>query len=114
MSETVIKPWGSYTVLQEGPGYKVKCILVKPGASLSLQSHKSRAEHWIVFKGKAQVINGEREYLLHENETTFIPLQTKHRLTNPESFDLIIIEVQIGTYLGEDDIVRYEDLYARI
>ena len=112
--ETMIKPWGSYTILQEGGGFKVKCLVVKPGASLSLQSHDKRAEYWIVFRGEAQVINGDREFLLKRNESTFIPQKTRHRLTNAAHDDLIIIEIQTGVYLGEDDIIRYSDLYSRV
>jgi mannose-1-phosphate guanylyltransferase / mannose-6-phosphate isomerase len=111
---TVMRPWGSYTVLEEGPGFKIKRIMVRPGASLSLQVHKHRSEHWVVVSGTANVINGETEYRLKTNESTFVPLGTAHRLSNPEITDLIIIEVQTGQYLGEDDIIRLDDTYGRV
>lgn len=111
---TVIRPWGSYTVLEEGPSFKIKRIVVSPQASLSLQLHHHRSEHWIVVEGTAKVINDGREYLLKTNESTFVPMNTPHRLSNPGDTDLIIIEVQTGHYLGEDDIVRFEDTYGRI
>ncbi len=110
----VFRPWGSYQSLANEPGYQVKHIVVKPGASLSLQLHHHRAEHWIVIKGTAQVICGEREFELPCNESTFIPLGSKHRLSNHQSESLEIIEVQVGDYLGEDDIVRFDDQYGRI
>lgn len=110
---TVIRPWGAYTVLEEGPGFKIKRIVVKPGASLSLQKHTHRSEHWVVVSGTAQVINGDKEYTLHMNESTFVPIGTPHRLSNPHITDLIIIEVQTGIYLGEDDITRIDDSYGR-
>jgi mannose-1-phosphate guanylyltransferase/mannose-6-phosphate isomerase len=91
----------------------VKRIVVNPGAKLSLQMHHHRAEHWVVVSGTARVVCGEREFLLQENESTFIPLGTKHRLENPGKVPLHLIEVQSGTYLGEDDIVRFEDTYGR-
>jgi mannose-1-phosphate guanylyltransferase / mannose-6-phosphate isomerase len=109
----VHRPWGWYDSIDEGPRFKVKRIMVKPGASLSLQMHHHRAEHWIVVKGTAQVTVGERVILLSENESTFIPLGQKHRLANPGKVPLEIIEVQSGAYLGEDDIVRFEDTYGR-
>lgn len=111
---TVIRPWGSYTVLEEGPSFKIKRIVVAPHASLSLQLHHHRSEHWIVVEGTAKVINDGREYLLKTNESTFVPMNTAHRLSNPGDTDLIMIEVQTGHYLGEDDIVRFEDTYGRI
>jgi mannose-1-phosphate guanylyltransferase len=111
---TVIRPWGAFTVLEEGPGFKIKRLVVKPGASLSLQSHKHRCEHWVVVSGTARVVNGDTEYDLGMNESTFIPIDTPHRLSNPAITDLIIIEVQTGIYLGEDDITRFEDNYGRI
>jgi mannose-1-phosphate guanylyltransferase / mannose-6-phosphate isomerase len=110
----VHRPWGWYDSVDEGPRFKVKRIMVKPGASLSLQMHHHRAEHWIVVKGTAQVTVGERVILLSENESTFIPLGQKHRLANPGKVPLEIIEVQSGSYLGEDDIVRFEDTYGRV
>jgi mannose-1-phosphate guanylyltransferase / mannose-6-phosphate isomerase len=109
----VHRPWGWYDSVDEGPRFKVKRIMVKPGATLSLQMHHHRAEHWIVVKGTAQVTVGERVILLSENESTFIPLGQKHRLANPGKVPLEIIEVQSGSYLGEDDIVRFEDTYGR-
>ncbi len=110
---TVHRPWGSYTVLGEGPQYKMKRIEVKQGASLSLQMHHHRSEHWIVVSGAALIVNGEQEILLHTNQSTYIPAGHKHRLTNPGVLDLVLIEVQSGEYLGEDDIVRFEDKYGR-
>ena len=110
---TVHRPWGTYTVLEEGDGFKIKRIEVKPGASLSLQMHYHRSEHWIVVSGMAKVINGERELLVNTNESTYIPAGHKHRLENPGLLNLVMIEVQSGGYLGEDDIVRFEDNYGR-
>ncbi len=109
----VARPWGWYDSVDSGERFQVKRIGVNPGASLSLQMHHHRAEHWIVVKGTAEVTNGERVYLVGENESTFIPLGTKHRLRNPGVTMLEIIEVQSGAYLGEDDIVRFEDSYGR-
>lgn len=113
LHRTVARPWGTYTVVEEGPGFKIKRIVVKPGAALSLQMHYHRSEHWIVVTGMAKVVNGEREMLVDVNESTFIPAGHKHRLSNPGLLDLVIIEVQSGSYLGEDDIVRYDDRYGR-
>jgi mannose-1-phosphate guanylyltransferase/mannose-6-phosphate isomerase len=107
------RPWGKYEVLVEEKNHKVKKITVYPESRLSLQSHKHRSEHWIVVKGIAEVVNGDKELLLKEGESTFIMVETKHRLSNPGKTNLEIIEVQIGDYLGEDDIVRYEDDYGR-
>ncbi len=109
----VFRPWGSYDGVDAGERFLVKRIIVKPGASLSLQMHHHRAEHWIVVHGTAMVTRGESSYLVSENESTFIPLGTKHRLENPGCVPLEMIEVQSGTYLGEDDIVRFEDIYGR-
>lgn len=109
----VHRPWGSYDSIGAGERYQVKCIEVKPGASLSLQMHYHRAEHWIVVSGTALVQKGEEEVLLSENQSIYIPLGEKHRLTNPGKVDLQIIEVQSGSYLGEDDIVRFEDVFGR-
>jgi len=114
LHRTVHRPWGTYTVLEEGPGFKIKRIEVKPGARLSLQSHKQRSEHWIVVRGTARVTNGEREFDVKTNESTFIPAGNKHRLENATQDALAIIEVQSGPYLGEDDIVRYDDQYGRV
>lgn len=111
---TVIRPWGSYTVLEEGPCFKIKRIEVKPGASLSLQKHQRRSEHWVVVSGIANIINGDNEYALKTNESTFVPMNTPHRLSNAHSQPLIIIEVQTGEYLGEDDIIRIDDSYGRV
>lgn len=109
----VHRPWGTYETIDLGQRYQVKRITVNPGASLSLQMHHHRAEHWIVVTGTARVTRGEDVYLVSENESTFIPLGTKHRLENPGKFPLEMIEVQSGSYLGEDDIVRFEDIYNR-
>ena len=109
----VHRPWGWYDSLDEGERFKVKRILVKPGASLSLQKHQHRAEHWIVVKGTAEVTCGDKVMVLAENQSTYIPLGEVHRLTNRHATDLEIIEVQSGSYLGEDDIVRLQDTYGR-
>jgi mannose-1-phosphate guanylyltransferase len=114
LHRTVHRPWGTYTVLEEGPGFKIKRIEVKPGASLSLQAHRHRSEHWVVVSGTAKVVNGEREFSVHTNESTFIPAGNKHRLENPTTAELVMIEVQSGDYLGEDDIVRFDDQYGRV
>jgi mannose-1-phosphate guanylyltransferase len=111
---TVQRPWGTYTVLEEGPGFKVKRVVVRPGASLSLQLHHHRSEHWVVVRGVASVINGEQDFFLSANQSTYIPSNTKHRLSNPGTEPLEIIEVQTGSYLGEDDIVRFADIYDRV
>ncbi|HDR9024899.1 TPA: mannose-1-phosphate guanylyltransferase/mannose-6-phosphate isomerase [Burkholderia vietnamiensis] len=113
LHRTVHRPWGTYTVLEEGPRFKIKRIEVKPGASLSLQMHHHRSEHWIVVSGMAKVVNGDREFFVATNESTYIPAGHKHRLENPGVVDLVMIEVQSGEYLGEDDIVRFEDNYGR-
>ena len=110
---TVYRPWGSYTVLEIQPRFQIKRITVKPGAQLSLQMHHHRHEHWVVVSGTANVTNGDAEILLHENQSTYIPAGTVHRLENPGVIELELIEVQIGSYLGEDDIVRLEDVYGR-
>lgn len=110
---TVCRPWGSYTVLEEGERYKIKRIFVKPGHKLSNQMHFHRSEHWVVVKGTARVIMDGKEYLIHENESIYVPKSTKHRLENPGKVDLEVIEVQNGEYLGEDDIIRFEDDYGR-
>ncbi len=109
----VNRPWGWYDSIDAGENFKVKRIFVKPGASLSLQKHHSRAEHWVVVKGIAEITNGEKTITLRENESTFIPQGQLHRLSNPTDFPLEIIEVQSGDYLGEDDIIRYDDTYGR-
>jgi len=109
----VHRPWGWYDSIDAGPRFQVKRIMVKPGASLSLQMHHHRAEHWIVVSGTAEVTNGDQVILLTENQSTYIPLGTTHRLANRGKVPLEIIEVQSGSYLGEDDIVRFEDTYGR-
>lgn len=110
---TVHRPWGMYTVLEGGAGFKIKRIEVKPGAALSLQMHHHRSEHWIVVSGTARVVNGDQELMVHRNESTYIPAGHRHRLENPGVLDLVMIEVQVGEYLGEDDIVRFQDIYGR-
>lgn len=110
---TVHRPWGSYTILDEGERYKVKRIEVVPGGQLSLQSHKHRSEHWVVVTGTASVVNGDETLVLSPNESVYIPCGAKHRLENRGADKVALIEVQTGDYLGEDDIVRYEDVYGR-
>jgi mannose-1-phosphate guanylyltransferase/mannose-6-phosphate isomerase len=109
----VERPWGSYETLDEGPRFQIKHIQVAPGETLSLQKHFHRSEHWVVVRGTAEVTVGDRQFLLNENESTYIPVGEKHRLANPGKVPLQLIEVQCGTYLGEDDIVRLEDSYGR-
>lgn len=111
---TVARPWGSYTVLENTPVYKTKKIVVRPGKRLSLQSHFHRNEHWIIVSGTAMVTVGEEVKLLKANESTYIPAGYKHRLENPGLIDLVMIEAQVGEYLEEDDIVRYEDDFNRV
>jgi mannose-1-phosphate guanylyltransferase/mannose-6-phosphate isomerase len=113
LHRTVGRPWGAYTVLQEGPCFKIKRIEVKAGGSLSLQLHHRRSEHWIVVSGTARVTRDEDVFLIGANESTYIPVETRHRLENPGSEPLVMIEVQCGDYLGEDDIVRFDDKYGR-
>jgi len=113
LHRTVHRPWGTYTVLEEGSHFKIKRIEVKPGASLSLQMHHHRSEHWIVVSGMARVVNGQQELFVNTNESTYIPAGHKHRLANPGLLNLVMIEVQSGEYLGEDDIVRFDDVYGR-
>jgi mannose-1-phosphate guanylyltransferase / mannose-6-phosphate isomerase len=110
---TVKRPWGSYTVLEEGPGYKIKRIEVPPAGKLSLQMHHHRSEHWVVISGTAQIQVGEAERLLYENQSVDIPKATVHRLSNPGKVPVEIIEIQSGPYLEEDDIVRFDDVYGR-
>lgn len=112
--ETGERPWGTYTVLDENRNYKIKRIVVNPGERLSLQMHHHRSEHWIVVSGTAKVTCDDREYIVNINESTFIPIGMNHRLENPGVIPLTIIEVQSGEYLGEDDIVRFQDDYNRI
>ena len=108
-----IRPWGSFTTLEEGAGYKIKRIEVNPGHRLSLQMHHHRSEHWIVVSGTAKVTCGDREMILGSNQSTYVPQCTTHRLENPGVINLVLIEVQNGQYLGEDDIIRFSDDYAR-
>lgn len=113
LHRTVHRPWGTYTILEEGARFKIKRIEVKSGGKLSLQMHHHRSEHWIVVSGMAKITNGDEELLVNTNESTYIPAGHKHRLENVGVVDLIMIEVQSGEYLGEDDIVRFEDAYGR-
>jgi mannose-6-phosphate isomerase-like protein (cupin superfamily) len=108
------RPWGTYEVLEESDGYKVKKIIVDPGQRLSLQSHKQRREHWIVTKGTAVVTLGNDEHTVGPNEYIHVPVGAVHRIQNPGTEPLIFVEVQCGDYLGEDDITRYQDDYQRI
>jgi mannose-6-phosphate isomerase len=114
VAATELRPWGSFTVLEEGRGYKIKRIEVKPGHRLSLQMHHHRSEHWIVVSGTAKVTCGDQEILLSNNRSTYVPQCTPHRLENPGAINLVLIEVQNGEYLGEDDIIRYQDDYSRV
>jgi mannose-1-phosphate guanylyltransferase/mannose-6-phosphate isomerase len=109
----VYRPWGSYDGIDAGERFQVKRLTVKPGASMSLQMHHHRAEHWIVVTGTARITRGEETFLLEENQSTYIPIGTRHRIENPGKITLQMIEVQSGSYLGEDDIVRFEDKYGR-
>jgi mannose-1-phosphate guanylyltransferase/mannose-6-phosphate isomerase len=111
--QKVYRPWGSYECLDEGKRFKVKHIIVKPGASLSLQLHEQRAEHWVVVSGVATVACGDKTFELRVDESTYIPVNTKHRLENRTNIPLSMIEVQSGDYVGEDDIIRLEDVYGR-
>ncbi len=113
-NRTMYRPWGSYTILAEGKGYKVKRITIKPGAKLSLQMHYHRSEHWTVISGTGKLTLDDKVVIFKENESTYIPIAVKHRLENPGQIPLSIIEVQNGRYLGEDDIVRFDDEYGRI
>ncbi len=108
------RPWGSFYVLDEGEAYKIKRIVVNPSGRLSLQSHNHRAEHWVVTKGNAKISVGDEVYFYQAGQYIFIPLGAKHRLENMTDDDVEIVEIQCGHYLGEDDIVRYEDMYARV
>ncbi len=112
-SNTETRPWGTFTVLEEGPAYKIKRIVVLPKHRLSLQMHYHRSEHWIVVSGTAKVTCGSEENVITANQSTYVPPCTKHRLENPGAIPLILIEVQNGQYLGEDDIIRFSDDYAR-
>jgi mannose-1-phosphate guanylyltransferase len=110
----VYRPWGKYDSIDSGTRYQVKRITVKPGAKLSVQMHHHRAEHWVIVSGTAKVTNGDKVFLLAENESTYIPIGVVHALENPGKVNLELIEVQSGSYLGEDDIVRLEDVYGRV
>jgi mannose-1-phosphate guanylyltransferase len=110
---TVYRPWGTYTELERGERFKIKRITVKPDASLSLQMHYHRCEHWVVVSGTARIVKGDQEIFLKTNESIFIPSGKKHRLENPCKVPLVLIEVQSGEYLEEDDIVRFDDCYGR-
>ena len=109
----VLRPWGSYETLEMREGFQVKRIIVNPGKRLSLQLHHKRSEHWVVVKGIGTVTLGDNVFDLKENESTYVPVETKHRLENKTSLPLTIIEVQVGSYLGEDDIVRFDDDFGR-
>lgn len=109
----VYRPWGWYESLSEGDRFQIKRIMVKPGGKLSLQTHHHRSEHWVVVNGTASVTRGEEELFIHENESIYLPVGTKHRLQNPGKLPLMVVEVQSGSYLGEDDIIRFEDTYGR-
>jgi len=109
----VFRPWGSYDSLGQGPRFQVKLLRVKPGPVLSLQMHHHRAEHWVVVAGSARITRDDDVFMLYENQSTYIPVGVKHRIENPGSITLEIIEVQSGSYLGEDDIVRFDDRYGR-
>ena len=110
----VYRPWGKYDSVDQGERFQVKRITVKPGAKLSVQMHHHRAEHWIVVSGSAVVKKGEEDIFLTENESVYLPVGVVHALHNPGVIDLELIEVQVGSYLGEDDIVRFEDVYGRV
>ena len=113
MTLIVSKPWGSFEILEKGLKYAVKRLEVTPGSILSLQSHKHRSEHWVVVQGSAKVTVEDSNKTLSVGESIYIPLGSRHRLENPTKDPMILIEVQTGDYLGEDDIIRYEDIYSR-
>tara|TARA_B100000900_G_scaffold415958_1_gene448125 strand:- start:7099 stop:8496 length:1398 start_codon:yes stop_codon:yes gene_type:complete len=110
----VYRPWGSYESIDSGPSFQVKRIIVNPDAKLSVQKHLKRSEHWVVVQGQAEVLNGDKTFILEENESTYIPVGTIHALKNPGTKPLHLIEVQTGSYFGEDDIIRFEDRYGRV
>ena len=114
MHTTVYRPWGTYTVLENRPRFKIKRISVPPGKRLSLQMHHHRSEHWVVVEGTAKVTVGKKEYLVPSGESTFVPAGVKHRLENPGILPLEMIEVQIGEFITEDDIVRFDDDFERL
>jgi mannose-1-phosphate guanylyltransferase/mannose-6-phosphate isomerase len=109
-----IRPWGEYKVLEHYKNSKIKRIIVLPKSKLSLQMHKYRSEHWVIVEGTANIVRGNEEFILKENESTYIPKSTVHRIENPLDKQLELIEVQIGNYLEEDDIIRFEDDYGRV
>lgn len=113
MEEIVTRPWGTYQVLLEENNYKVKRIVVNPNSQLSLQSHNKRMEHWVVVEGEGSVTLGDKEIKLKKGESVVIPFQSKHRMSNFTDSKVVFIEVQNGDYLGEDDIIRYDDIYGR-
>ena len=108
------RPWGNFTILDEDERYKIKKISVNPGQTLSLQMHHHRSEHWVVVRGTAKVTVADKEVFVHENESIYVPKGAVHRVSNPGKVSLEIIEAQVGEYLGEDDIIRFEDIYGRI
>lgn len=114
LGDVISRPWGNYRTIDEAEGFKVKRIEVEPGASLSLQKHNHRSEHWIVVKGQATVTKGEQILTVNENQIVYIEIEEKHRVSNKGDKKLVLIEVQYGDYLGEDDIVRFEDVYGRV
>ena len=114
LTPTETRPWGSFTVLVDLPHYKVKQLLVKPAQRLSLQLHHQREEHWVIVRGKPEITVGEKVWLAGPGEQIFIPQETRHRIANPGSEDVELVEVQLGSYFGEDDIVRFEDDYQRL
>ena len=114
MKSIVEKPWGSYQILEEGPKYKIKKIIVDPGGKLSLQQHEHRSEHWVVVRGQAEVILNNEKKILKENDKIFIPPKSKHRLINNSSDKLVVIEIWYGGILDENDIQRFEDIYERV
>ena len=111
--EIVNRPWGTYQSVIETDNYKVKRIVVYPNSQLSLQSHNHRSEHWVIVEGTGTVICGDKEYILNKDEHIYIPVKEKHRMSNFTDKNVVFIEVQNGDYLGEDDIIRYEDIYGR-
>jgi len=114
LDEVIAKPWGNYRTIDEADGFKVKRIEVEPGASLSLQKHSHRSEYWIVVRGQATVTKGEKILTINENQMVYLEVEEKHRVANKGDKKLVFIEVQYGDYLGEDDIVRFEDSYGRV
>ena len=113
MDSVVKKPWGEFEIISSGKNYLLKKIIVNPGGVLSLQSHKFRSEHWVSVEGTAKVTIGKKVQLITEGQSVYIPVGEVHRLENPGSSPIVLIEIQIGSYLGEDDIIRYEDIYSR-